>query len=89
MTLSVDKPRNEEADDRLVETIDNVEPELGSSVLQSLDSSLVELREGEKSGGVHILIESSHDDDREGAAKKMRRDGDEFSSRRGEKKRRG
>lgn len=46
-------------------TIDDVDPELSSRVLETLDAALVELGEGEERLGVDVLIERAEDDDGE------------------------
>lgn len=47
------------------QTIDDVDPELSSRVLETLDAALVELGEGEERLGVDVLIERAEDDDGE------------------------
>lgn len=46
-------------------TIDDVDPELSSRVLETLDAALVELGEGEERLGVDVLIERAEYDDGE------------------------
>lgn len=44
-------------------TIEGVEPELESCVLEALDTSLVQLRERQQSSSIDVLVEGSEDDD--------------------------
>lgn len=45
------------------QTVEGVEPELESCVLETLDTSLVQLRERQQSSSIDVLIERSEDDD--------------------------
>ena len=52
-----DTVRDEEHDSGLVETVQHVHPELEPGVLKTTDTTDVQLREGQRSLGVEVLVE--------------------------------
>ena len=59
----VNKIRNKEAHDRLVDSVNHVHPELGLCPFESENSTSVELRHRKRHLVVNVLVENAHEND--------------------------